>query len=403
MGPVGRRRRGSGAGGAADAAGIRGSASPDRAEAASRPRESLGRRLSLWLPPVLIAVGSAAQALTPADFVFAALFAAAPLVAAPLYSARATALTGVVSTIALIWLLHINEGIDLFEGTLRVATVATVAVLAVALNRVVRRGERRLASARGIAEAAQLALLPPPEHELGPLVIAARYQAAREDASIGGDLYAVQATPQGVRLLVGDVRGKGLEAVGSVVIVLGAFREAADTEPDLAQVAVRLDRALRREGRRRAGTVDSVEGFTTAVLVEVTDDACLRVVNCGHPTPWLIHPDGRLESVEPVEPALPLGLAALPAEGAFPPPVGQVPFPVGATLLMNTDGLTEARDPYGVFYDLSDRFVAREWTRGGPDGLLDAVLADVARYTGGPPSDDLALLAVTYRDGVKHL
>ncbi|WP_340559389.1 PP2C family protein-serine/threonine phosphatase [Streptomyces sp. GSL17-111] len=402
---MGRRRRGSGAGGAADAAGARGGApfAPDRTRTASRPRESLGRRLSLWLPPVLIAVGSAAQALTPTDFVFAALFAAAPLVAAPLYSARATAVTGVVSTIALVWLLHINEGIDLFEGSLRVATVATVSVLAVALNRVVRRGERRLASARDIAEAAQLALLPPPEHELGPLVIAARYQAAREDASIGGDLYAVQATPHGVRLLVGDVRGKGLEAVGSVVIVLGAFREAADTEPDLAQVAVRLDRALRREGRRRAGSVDSMEGFTTAVLVEVTDDGRLRVVNCGHPTPWLIHPDGRLERVEPVEPAPPLGLAALPAEGAVPPPVGRVSFPVGATLLMNTDGLTEARDPHGVFYDLSERFRAHEWTRGGPDELLDAVLADVARYTGGPPSDDLALLAVTYRDGTKHL
>ncbi|MBW1599987.1 PP2C family protein-serine/threonine phosphatase [Streptomyces sp. JJ38] len=366
-----------------------------------RPNAFL-RRAALLLPPLLIVIGVIAQSLTPPDIVFSAVFAAAPLVAAPLYSPRATAVTGLVAVVTLVWLMHLMDGVTLFEGALKAATVTTVSLLALVLNRVVRRGAQRLATARDIAEAAQLALLPPPEQWLGHLEIAARYQAAHQEASIGGDLYAVQDTPHGVRLLVGDVRGKGLEAVGAVVIVLGAFREAAEEEADLAVVALRLDRALRREGGRRTDTVDSFEGFTTAVLAEITPAGRLRVVNCGHPAPWLLLPGGRLESLDPAGYALPLGLAALPGEAAEKPPVDEVAFPVGATLLMNTDGLTEARGRDGLFYEPALR-IKEEWARYGPEALLDEIVADVAEYTGGPPADDLALLAVTHRDRADRL
>ena len=98
--------------------------------------------------------------------------------------------------------------------------------------------------------------------------VAARYEAAQADAFIGGDLYAVQDTPHGVRLVVGDVRGKGMGAVEAVAVVIGAFREAAEQEATLEAVAQRLERALAREGTRRDG-LDAFEGFTTAVLAEI--------------------------------------------------------------------------------------------------------------------------------------
>ena len=61
-----------------------------------------------------------------------------------------------------------------------------------------------------------------------------------------GDFYEALETPHGVRLLVGDVRGKGLDAVRLAGVVLGSFRDAAQDRPDLAEVAAALDRSVTR-------------------------------------------------------------------------------------------------------------------------------------------------------------
>ncbi|CAL9323188.1 hypothetical protein SUDANB51_01556 [Streptomyces sp. enrichment culture] len=63
-------------------------------------------------------------------------------------------------------------------------------------------------------------------------------------AAIGGDLYEVVATEYGVRAVMGDVRGHGIGALGTVAAVLGCFREAAHDEKDLGGVLRRLERAL---------------------------------------------------------------------------------------------------------------------------------------------------------------
>ena len=142
-----------------------------------------------------------------------------------------------------VFLLHVHNDTGWkVEALTEMVTVLTVSGLALLINRVVRRSGEQLASARGIAEAAQLAVLPKPAERIGGLHVSAWYEAAQADAFIGGDLYAVQETPYGVRLAVGDVRGKGLGAVEAVAVVLGAFREAAETEPTLEALAQRLER-----------------------------------------------------------------------------------------------------------------------------------------------------------------
>jgi serine phosphatase RsbU (regulator of sigma subunit) len=341
------------------------------------------------LPGALIAVGLVFDLMTPPNYTGSPFFSAAPLVAAPLFSLRATVLTGVLASLAVI-LLHVFNGTTWrAESLTELATVLTVSGLAVLINRVVGRSGRRLASARGIAEAAQRAVLPTPADRIGGLLVAARYEAAQADAFIGGDLYAVQETPYGVRLAVGDVRGKGLGAVEAVAVVLGAFREAADTEPTLEALAQRLERSLTREGTRRSG-LDAVEGFTTCVLGEIPPGAAvLRLLNRGHPEPLLLHQDGRLAVLAPAEPALPLGLGEL---HAHPDRAEEWAFPAGTTLLLYTDGLTEARDARGAFYDPADRLAGRVFP--GPEELLGALSSDVRRHTGGGTTDDMALLAL---------
>ncbi|MCX5146910.1 serine/threonine-protein phosphatase [Streptomyces sp. NBC_00320] len=348
------------------------------------------RRVVRVLPAALIAVGLAFDVMTPPSYTGSPFFSAAPLIAAPLASLLITVLTGMLASLAVVLLHVLNATTWKVEALTELVTVVTVSGLAVLINRVVRRSGEQLASARGIAEAAQRAVLPKPAERIAGLHVCARYEAAQADAFIGGDLYAVQDTPYGVRLAVGDVRGKGLGAVEAVAVVLGAFREAADTEPTLEGLAQRLERALAREGTRR-DSLDAVEGFTTCVLGEIPAGAqVLRLVNRGHPEPLLLYADGRLVVLAPAEPALPLGMGEL-AE-AWPDRVGEWAFPTGATLLLYTDGLTEARDAAGVFYDPAARLNGRVFP--GPGELLGALSSDVRRHTGGGATDDMALLAV---------
>ncbi|WAZ22658.1 serine/threonine-protein phosphatase [Streptomyces cinnabarinus] len=348
-----------------------------------------GRTLARIIPAALIAGGILYDLSTPRDFTAVPFFTAAPLVAAPLFSLLGTVITGVGALIAA-YAVHVRFGFGVDADTVtEVITVVTVAVLAAVLNRVVRRGDLRLASQREIAEATQRAVLPQPVERIGGFDIAARYEAAQADAFIGGDLYAVVDSPWGVRLVVGDVRGKGMGAVAAVAVVIGAFREAAEQEPDLEGVARRLERALTREGTRREG-IDAHEGFTTAVLAELPHgEGVVRIVNRGHPPPLLLHADRTVRPLPAGEPALPLGMSDL---GNWPDRAEEVPFPRGATLLLHTDGLSEARDAHGVFYDPERRLSGRAFHE--PAALIRTLAEEARRHCGGGMTDDMALLAV---------
>ncbi|MFI2351985.1 PP2C family protein-serine/threonine phosphatase [Streptomyces sp. NPDC019443] len=346
-------------------------------------------RIVRVLPTLMIVGGLVFDYFTPPRFTAVPFFTAAPLIAAPFSSWIATLLTGIAATLSVLGLRYYNETVSEVTSFTELFTVLTVAGLALLINRLVRLSRERLASARVIAEAAQRAVLPAPAARIAGLHIAARYEAAEADAFIGGDLFAVQDTPFGVRLVVGDVRGKGLEAVETVAVILGAFREAAEQESSLEGVAARLERALAREGTRQ-DELDAVEGFTTAVLAEIPrGEGVVRVVNRGHPEPLVLYADGDVDILEPTQAALPLGMGEL---GAWPDRSDAHPLPPGATLLLYTDGLSEARDAGGVFYDPGERLAGRLFP--GPEELLDALVDDVRRHTRGAATDDMALLAV---------
>ncbi|MGW4202615.1 PP2C family protein-serine/threonine phosphatase [Streptomyces sp. NPDC004726] len=348
------------------------------------------RRFVRMLPVLMIVVGVAYDLRLPPSYTAVPMFAAAPLVAAPFFSWLNTLLTGIMVTLAELSLNVYNGTAGQPHSYTELSTVVTVSALALLINRVVQRSGQRLASARVIAETVQRAVLPTPSAEIGGLRTAARYEAALADASVGGDLYAVQDTPHGVRLVVGDVRGKGLGAVEAVAVIIGAFREAAEQESSLEAVAGRLDRALIREAERQ-GSLDAFEGFATAVLAEIPrGGGAVRLVNRGHPEPLLLYGDGRVDYLAPLEAALPLGMGDL---GHWPDRAETHPLPTGATLLIYTDGLSEARNKAGFFYDPAARLTGRPFP--GPEELLDDLVDDVRRHTRNGLTDDLALLAVT--------
>ncbi|MFC5909520.1 PP2C family protein-serine/threonine phosphatase [Streptacidiphilus monticola] len=279
--------------------------------------------------------------------------------------------------------LQETNDLRLYYGTLIGYGALALAATLISHLRILRA--RQLVAVSTVAEAAQLALLRPPEPVVGCVRVAVRYVSAAEAAQIGGDLYSVLETPFGTRVIIGDVRGKGLPAVRTAGAVLGAFREAAYDEEDLAAVAARLDRSTVRHAE---------EGeFVTALLVEFRAPGEVRFVHCGHVAALRLGPDGKVRELDPPDPWVPLGLAGL-AEGG--PKVWTAALAEDDLLVLCTDGVVEARGKgrnRALFYPLTER-VARFGAAFTPETLVRTVHADLLRWTGGPLRDDAALMAV---------
>lgn len=253
---------------------------------------------------------------------------------------------------------------------------------------------REVRLAREVASAAQSLLLRPLPARIDGLAAAAVRLSADRGASVGGDLYEVIATEHGVRIVMGDVRGHGVAAIGTVAAVLGSFREAVHDETELAGVLARLDRAFARHLRDRARPEDA-EDFVTVLLLEITPDGELHALNCGHPWPYLLSV-GRAAPITGADLMPPLGLFPLPAELPVTA-CGQL-LP-GEALFLHTDGVEDARDTRGRFFPLT-RALTRALSEAAqgrpvsPQSVLRAVFTQLVRHTAGRPKDDIAILVL---------
>jgi serine phosphatase RsbU (regulator of sigma subunit) len=298
----------------------------------------------------------------------------------------AALLVGVLTTF-----VDTEDGIS-YHVTINSAVVV-VSLASLLASSARERGEARLTQVQRVAEATQLALLPPMPRRARGLRFEARYVAAESEARIGGDLYEAVVEHDRIRLIIGDVRGKGLPAIRTAAAVLGAFREAAHREPDVARVAMRCSEAVARlesePGDSYNGEQDATELFVTAVLVEI-EGPRLCMVNLGHPPPLLLN--GRAARFLGPEDSLPpLGLAHLFTDDF---PVSVRDWEPGERLLLYTDGIDEARDGGGRFFPLLP--VAGTLLDTPIDVLPDRLLAAVDRHTGRDLRDDAAVVAVEW-------
>jgi GAF domain-containing protein len=251
------------------------------------------------------------------------------------------------------------------------------AALAVQQARRYQQQTGRLAAITRIAEAAQHAILTDVPDRVGAVQLAGSYVSAAREALIGGDMYEVVPISGGVRLLVGDVRGKGLDAVRLATVVLGFFRSAAAEPISLAGLAWQMDRRL-------TPYLDE-EDFVTAVMVEIDTAGHCQVVSCGHPFPLLCDAKGMREIECPI--SLPLGLDAQPR-------TVHLDLSPGDRLFLYTDGLVEARNPDGEYVDLME--VAAPLRNGDLRAGLDDVLVRLRQNSRQELDDDLSLLVAEY-------
>ncbi|MCY0939476.1 SpoIIE family protein phosphatase [Streptomyces sp. H34-S4] len=353
-----------------------------RREEPGWPRGAPPPRWARLAPAVALVVLVFVQSITPGDVELGYFLAGLPPVAAFAYGATGTALFA-ATVLVLVGLPSL--GIAHARGS-DLATVAAIGLLSVVVAWVRKRRDAQLVSVRTVAEAAQLAVLPPVPERVGAVGCAGLYRAAQHGTLVGGDLYDVRAGPYGVRALIGDVQGHGLAAVGTVASLLGAFREGVLDDVELTTVAARLDRRLLADSA--AESVEHAELFATAVLLEFPPGLDLvRIVSCGHPPPLLLR--GFTVSEVDVDPGPPLGLGLA---GPTPAAPAELPVIPGDRLVMYTDGVTEARDVAGNFYPLAVRMPVLATD---PAGLATAVWRDLRSFTGGGPRDDVALLVLS--------
>ncbi len=333
-------------------------------------------RAGLGAAVALLAIVSAVELADGGDPNYLGLLAAAPFLAAAFAPWRAVLAAGGVAT--LVGVFFAWAGPDLLVATaVNVCGIVRATGIAAAVAAVRQRQAERIAELSKLASVAQQAVLRPLGPQVGTLAVAGRYISASVAADIGGDLYEALDTPYGIRMIIGDVRGKGLDAVRLASIVLGSYRHVAYDRADLRAIVADLDRAVARS----VGDED----FVTAILVEERGGT-LTIVNCGHPAPLLLR-RGEVIPLEPIAPAPPLGFmpVARPRVERLEP---------GDRLLLYTDGLAEARRD-GAFFPTAER----AWRLLGHgtvgDGLASLETA-LIEWVRGRLDDDIALVLMEY-------
>jgi phosphoserine phosphatase RsbU/P len=259
------------------------------------------------------------------------------------------------------------------------SSLTALALLAgfAAANSVLRTAaQRRLGQARAVARVAQSALLREVPRSVAAARLESRYLSASAEARVGGDVVEVNADGPSPRWLVGDTRGKGLDAVRLASVAATSFRDAC-AQPGLSLTEVA--RAVDLSVTRAAGDED----FVTAVFAELDPRGWLQLVNCGHPPPLRLSVGGELAELAPAAFATPLGLR---------PDLRPSTFSVrtGDRLLFFTDGLLEARDRAGRFFRIDQQtdVLRQPDLQAAADELLNRLRAHARRRL----DDDVAVL-----------
>lgn len=223
------------------------------------------------------------------------------------------------------------------------------------------------------AARAQAHLLPRVLPTVPGYTMAARTLPARV---VGGDFYDATLVEGQLAFVLGDVSGKGM-AAGLIASSVQARWQAAMRQRDLTVTEMMV--ALNRD------VLASTEGSRYATLVHALLDPAIgavRYVNAGHPAPFVVsRGDTGVVMLDPTAPAV--GLLDAPAF-----PAAACTLARGDTLVVVSDGVTEARDAAGIDWNLAaiPALVARY-----PDdaeALASALVAAVRDHRGRDQGQD---------------
>jgi serine phosphatase RsbU (regulator of sigma subunit) len=232
--------------------------------------------------------------------------------------------------------------------------------------------EERLRQELLLAREVQQAFLPRdfPLREADHAELFARVHPARE---VSGDLYDMIRLPDGrVVFYLGDVSGKGMPAALFMIAVHTLSRHLAPSTSGPAELLHRLNKALQADNPTHL-FVTLICGFYDG------RDGSVLLASGAHPPPLLRKPDGTVEALE-----LPNGVMLGKAFLDLRVSDTRIVLQPGETLILYTDGLTEACAPDGTTEFGLDRL--RE-ALGGPrtdaplEQCAEEACAAIARFT----------------------
>ncbi len=238
----------------------------------------------------------------------------------------------------------------------------------------------RLATARReIAETLQRSLLPDAVPEIEGWSVATMYRPASmsDEVEVGGDFYDFFETPRGWLVLLGDVTGRGVEAASMTSLVRHGARFLAKDEDSPAMILTRLNEALREQ---------SGLSLCSALCARLQDG---RIVlsSAGHPAPLIIRDDGRVREIGSPGPLLG-GWEGTSWKDQ------EVAVDRDETLLMYTDGVTDARGEHDRFGSRRLARLLKENAGAGPPELLDRLQAALDGFQVEGHSDDTGAVAL---------
>ncbi len=239
--------------------------------------------------------------------------------------------------------------------------------------------EERRALESDLVLAAQIQQKLLPSRNFAPNGWHVRYHYAPAQM-VSGDYCDVFESKSGLVFLLGDVSGKGIAASMLMSHLHATFRSLADAELPLERMVGVANRIFAES--TMAGQ------FATLVVGRATQDGAVELVSAGH-LPLLHLCAGETKSQGAT--GVPLGMFA---NTSFP--VFSFSISAGDSLLIYTDGLTEARNAGGEEYGLDRvKAVADGHRSKRPAELISHCLADLHDFTAGAkPADDLTLLAL---------
>ncbi|HEY2791819.1 MAG TPA: SpoIIE family protein phosphatase [Micromonosporaceae bacterium] len=252
-----------------------------------------------------------------------------------------------------------------------------------------RRAEQDHERLRQLNLRLQQSLLPPTLPTFAGVDLAAYYHMA-SDTQVGGDFYDVFPLPNGGTdrwgFLLGDVCGKGIDAAALTTTARHTLRASSAYAEDPAAGLSLLNTVLFQD--QAGGPVR----FCTAlygIARRSETGLTLRLAGGGHPAPLLIDADGSAAFH-----TLPAG----PIIGALPQAryrSAELSLRTGETMLLYTDGITEARTAGPEDRDNAQLLrSALTGHRGGAGDVITTVRALIERLGDGV-TDDVALLAMT--------
>jgi serine phosphatase RsbU (regulator of sigma subunit) len=204
------------------------------------------------------------------------------------------------------------------------------------------------------------------------------YQAGT--GMMAGDFYDVfRPAPTRLAAVIGDVAGHGIEPAITAFQAKYLLRVFLRQFRDPAQALEELNRQMSALGRDE-------EFISLCVILFDTDAGTLRFASAGHPAALLWHE----REVRPLRATGPLLM--LDPDGSYYSK--EIPLESGDLCLVYTDGLAEAREGEAMFGEDRIASTLKRDPGAAPDVLCKSLLEAARDFSGGPISDDVAILAI---------